>query len=182
MKRFKKLGRTLLSSTGIMCMALTVTLCIGSCGGNKKADSSKEESSYNEETLIETTAISYLKVAMNFEYDEAQKYTSADKYESCSKAKETFNTDENTVKLFREILQAAKFKVIDKQIAADKLSAEVTVKIETRNSEINDRILSLIKENDIWKVDENVADVISKHISYALNKGFYIDDSAKLNK
>jgi hypothetical protein len=155
----------------ILCAFLIVS-CAGK--GTKGNIEDKEEQS------LSTITTNYVKATMGFQYDEAKKYVAKEKIASYDEAKDKYEgTNDGGLEIIRDIInnETTKFTVIDKKISEDKNSAEITVKISTRSSIIKDRIITLIKENDEWKVNENFSDVASTRGSYSQDKGFFIDDT-----
>ena len=111
---------------------------------------------------ISSIARKYAKETMSFNFDEAKKYVSKDKIALYDDAKKKYST-EQAIDFTRGlvlILEDARFTVADKKISEDGTAAEVTVRISKTNSTFNDRVVSLVKENGKWKVNNENIDLI----------------------
>ena len=133
---------------------------------------------------LSRTAKEYLKEAMSLNFDEAKKYVSQNKTALYDIAKRRYSTpngnrqDETPV---HEVLiknSATRFTVVNKKLSEDGTTATVTVRISLTHSSIKDRVLSLVKENDKWKVNnENIEDILLHgDILFSKGKGLYIEE------
>jgi hypothetical protein len=159
------------------CLSLPAFL-LTSCNSDKKKIDLENEN-------VKTVAVNYLKAAMLFDFSEAKKYVAKDKSASYEKDRDAVTLSGTQGETFNLILlesiisnNSSNYQVVNVEIADDKLTAKATVHIIPINrSTLKDRIISLIKEDGNWKVDERIEDVmIQGSVDYSLQTGFTITE------
>ena len=143
---------------------ITVITLFISCNQNKQT------SSYVAET--------YLKAIMNVDYREAKKYVVNDlvkSYEDGIRMIEQ-KSESDLINSLPSLLKNAEYKIIKKKEFTDAGTAIVTIRIFKKGHLLKDRIIHMVREDGIWKVNEKIEDIQVKHIAFENGKGIFIDE------
>ena len=143
---------------------ITVITLFISCNQNKQT------SSY--------VAEAYLKAIMNVDYREAKKYVVNDlvkSYEDGIKMIEE-KDEKDLINSLPFLMKDATYKIIGEEEDNDAGTAKVTIQIFKEGSLFKDRIIHMISEDGIWKVDEKIEDIQVKYLVFEKGKGVSIDE------